>query len=75
MNPRDGGKEERRGREEKAREFADAAELFFDETTGAVDSSDAYVMLAVHAGQGFPCLERASSDKNGVPPRLGNPDS
>lgn len=40
----------RTGRLKKAREFADAAALFFDSTSGNAELADAYVTLAVHAG-------------------------
>jgi hypothetical protein len=34
----------------KARQFADAAALFYDDTTGSADLPDAYVTTAVHSG-------------------------
>lgn len=52
MTPqRDAGKAEATGRMAKARQFADAAELFRDDAlASAVDVGDAFVTLAVHAG-------------------------
>lgn len=51
MSPaRDGGDLERAGRWAKARQFADTADLLHDDATGAAESPDAFVTLAVHAG-------------------------
>ncbi len=48
--PRDADRRTALARLAKAREFAEAAELHFDQVSGAPDYPDVYVTLAVHAG-------------------------
>ena len=50
MNPRVTDSTYREGRLRKAREFAQAASLFIDDTSESVELRDAYVTLAVHSG-------------------------
>lgn len=49
MTPRDADAAMAASRLRKAQEFADAAEIFV-EPSGAIESRDAFVTLAVHAG-------------------------